>query len=68
MHLTQARYTILFLREHSKLPGPRANLELLQAAADIGNERTFRRWIEAGSGKDPTDEFVAIAAWSAWAG
>src|SRR5918995_3802100 len=30
-----------FLREHSGLPGPRANLELIQAAADEGDERLF---------------------------
>ena len=48
------------LRKHSRLPGPRANLELAQAAADVGNEKIFRQWIKAGSGNDPTDEFVAM--------
>jgi hypothetical protein len=58
--LKQAPDPVAFLRMHSALPGPRANLELAQAAADSGDERTFRRWIKAGSGKDPTDEFVVL--------
>jgi hypothetical protein len=49
-----------FLRRHSGLPGPRGNLELVQAAADVGEEEDFRAWIEAGSGDDPTDEFLAV--------
>jgi hypothetical protein len=52
--------TIAFLRRHSGLPGPRGNLELVQAAADVGAERDFRGWIEAGSGDDPTDEFLVV--------
>jgi hypothetical protein len=58
--LRRAKDPIRFLRQHSGLPGPRANLELLQAAADIGEERIFRVWIKAGSGTDPTDEFIAM--------
>jgi len=58
--LKDATDVIGFLRKHSRLPGPRANLELVQAAADVGDRRSFRRWIEAGSGTDPTDEFVAM--------
>jgi hypothetical protein len=42
-----------YLRERSGLPGPRANLELLGAAADVGTRAQFERL--AGSG----DEFVA---------
>jgi hypothetical protein len=51
---------IAFLRTHSGLPGPRGNLELVQAAADVGGEADFRTWIEVGSGQDPTDEFLAV--------
>ena len=51
---------VTFLREHSRLPGPRANLELMQAAADGADERSFREWIALGSGDDPTDEFLAV--------
>ena len=48
------------LRSGSGLPGPRANLELLQAAADVGDERSFREWIAAASRADPTDEFLVM--------
>jgi hypothetical protein len=37
-----------FLAAESALPGARANLELAQAAADVGNEPQFRRWLELG--------------------
>jgi hypothetical protein len=37
-----------YLRTSSGLPGPRANLELAHAAADLGDERTFRRWLASG--------------------
>ena len=49
-----------FLRRHSGLPGPRGNLELVQAAADVGGEADFRAWIAAGSGDEPTDEFLVV--------
>ncbi len=49
-----------FLRAHSGLPRPRGNLELMQAAADIGGEADFRLWIEHGAGDGPTDEFLAM--------
>ena len=58
--LEQTPEIIPFLRLHSGLPGPRGNLELLEAAADLGDEAVFRGWIIAGSGSDPTDEFVAM--------
>jgi hypothetical protein len=48
-----------YLRTHSRLPGPRGNLELMQAAADIGDEARFREWIALGAGTQPTDEFLA---------
>lgn len=37
-----------YLLVHSNLPGPRGNLELAQAAADVGDETQFRRWVELG--------------------
>jgi hypothetical protein len=49
-----------FLRTHSGLPGPRGNLGLVQAAADVGVEADFRTWIGVGSGDEPTDEFLAV--------
>ncbi|OFW59267.1 MAG: hypothetical protein A2133_04910 [Actinobacteria bacterium RBG_16_64_13] len=51
---------VTFLRTHSGLPGPRGNLELMQAAADVGDEPSYREWIAVGSGDQPTDEFVAM--------
>jgi hypothetical protein len=42
-----------YLREHSGLPGPRANLELVQAVADLGDLPRFERY----AGLD--DEFLA---------
>jgi hypothetical protein len=33
-----------YLLAHSNLPGPRGNLELAAAAADLGTEAQFRRW------------------------
>jgi hypothetical protein len=58
--LAAAADTIAYLRRNSGLPGPRGNLELVQAAADLGSERDFRAWIAAGSGDDPTDEFLVV--------
>ena len=37
-----------FLREHSGLPGPRANLELVEAVADIGDLQTFESLVDSG--------------------
>jgi hypothetical protein len=34
-----------YLLKESGLPGPRANLELVQAAADLGTPEQFRRWL-----------------------
>lgn len=34
-----------YLQAESGLPGPRANLELVQAAADLGRPEQFRRWL-----------------------
>lgn len=58
--LSAAADTITYLRRHSGLPGPRGNLELVQAAADFGSEPDFRTWIAIGSGDDPTDEFLVV--------
>jgi hypothetical protein len=37
-----------FLLRESGLPGPRGNLELVQAAADLGTPEQFRRWLALG--------------------
>jgi HEAT repeat protein len=58
--IEHATERVAFLRRHSGLPGPRGNLELVQAAADVGDERAFGAWIAAGSGDDPTDEFLVV--------
>lgn len=42
-----------YLRDHSNLPGPRANLELLEVAADEGDRRRFEELIASD------DEFLA---------
>ena len=42
-----------FLQQESHLPGPWANLELLQAAADEGSPAQFAHWLTQG------DEFLA---------
>ncbi len=42
-----------FLRAHSGLPGPRGNLELMQAAADVGEYPWFRQLTE------DADEYLA---------
>jgi hypothetical protein len=36
----------VYLLDNSGLPGPRANLELAQAAADEGDEPRFRHWLQ----------------------
>ncbi len=43
-----------FLLEHSGLPGPRANLELVEAVADIGDLRTFESLVDSG------EEYLAL--------
>jgi hypothetical protein len=42
-----------YLLKESGLPGPRANLELVQAAADLGTPEQFRRWLALGPGETP---------------
>jgi hypothetical protein len=51
---------VALLRARSGLPGPRGNLELMQAAADVGDEAAFREWIALGSGDQPTDEYLSM--------
>jgi hypothetical protein len=43
-----------YLREHSGLPGPRANLELVEAVADEGDEERFRSLIATD------DEYLVV--------
>ncbi len=52
-----------FLLRESGLPGPRGNLELVQAAADLGSEAQFRRWLAYDAERAPTNspqEFLAV--------
>jgi hypothetical protein len=44
-----------FLIAESHLPGPRANLELLHAAADVGDGARFRRWLALGPEVAPSN-------------
>ena len=47
-----------YLRGESHLPGPRSNLELLWAAAEVIGENTAADWAARPTGEDPTDVFV----------
>lgn len=52
-----------YLRRHSGLPGPRANLELAQAVAGIGEAGLFRRYAALGPDEAPQNtpgEFLAF--------
>jgi hypothetical protein len=52
-----------YLLQESRLPGPRANLELLEAVVEEGNEEKFFRYLSFDSLKAPTNspyEFLAI--------
>jgi len=52
-----------FLLQESGLPGPRANLELLQAVADEGTEGQFWRWLALGPDRAPVnspEQFLAV--------
>ena len=42
-----------YLLKESGLPGPRANLELVQAAADQGTAEQFHRWLALGPADTP---------------
>lgn len=48
----------VYLRANSRLPGPRANLELLAAAADEVDPDSARGWADQAPGTDPTDVFL----------
>lgn len=53
----------LYLLAESGLPGPRGNLELLEAVAEVGNEVTFNRYLTYDAAKAPTgssEEFLAM--------
>lgn len=53
----------VFLMKESGLPGPRANLELVQAVADLGTEDLFVRYIAIDAIDAPTNTpqvFVAV--------
>src|SRR4030065_2876452 len=52
-----------FLLEHSGLPGPRGNLELAQAAADVGSRDQFEAFLAYIAEIAPTNdphEFLAF--------
>jgi hypothetical protein len=52
-----------FLLEHSGLPGPRGNLELAAAVADLADEATLQRWAALGPDEAPfgsADEFLPV--------
>lgn len=52
-----------FLRAESGLPGPRGNLELAQAAADLGERALFERYLRLDALQAPVnspDEFLAF--------
>jgi len=52
-----------YLMQESCLPGPRANLELIQAAAEVGDEQTFLHLLSFTPDKAPANtprEFLAL--------
>jgi len=52
-----------FLLKNSGLPGPRGNLELAQAVADIADEPRIRKWLTWTADKAPTnspEEFLSF--------
>ncbi|MEP7358670.1 MAG: hypothetical protein ABI847_15595 [Anaerolineales bacterium] len=52
-----------YLLAESGLPGPRGNLELVQAAADLGTPAQFRRWLALDAAAAPTNtpaEFLPV--------
>jgi hypothetical protein len=52
-----------YLLEHSGLPGPRGNIELAQAAADVRPAQELRRWASLDAQAAPTggaEEFLAF--------
>ena len=62
-HLRQMCDWESFLLAESRLPGPRANLELARAAADEGDATQFARWLAVDPAEGPTNtpgEFLAF--------
>lgn len=62
-HLRQMCDWESYLLAESRLPGPRGNLELAQAAADEGDATQFRTWAAVGPAEAPTNtpgEFLAF--------
>lgn len=63
--LQQLRRWEDFLLENSGLPGPRGNLELAQAAADLVDEKRIRNWLALTPERAPTnspEEFLVFCA------
>lgn len=62
-HLQQLCDWEFYLLAESRLPGPRANLELAQAVADEGDETQFRRWLALDATAAPSNtpgEFLPL--------
>ncbi len=62
-HLRQMCDWESFLLAESRLPGPRANLELARAAADEGDAAQFRAWLAIGADEAPANtpgEFLPL--------
>lgn len=62
-HLRQMCDWESFLLVESRLPGPRANLELARAAADEGDVAQFRAWLAVGADEAPANtpgEFLPL--------
>ena len=58
----EASNRIQYVLDHSNLPGPRGNLELMFAVQDVGDELFFKKCLEYNEQKAPTNtpgEFVA---------
>jgi hypothetical protein len=51
-----------FLLERSGLPGPRANIELAQAMADVGTRKQFDRFLSFTAGRAPVGSREAFLA------
>jgi hypothetical protein len=63
--LQQLRQWDEFLLKNSGLPGPRGNLELAQAAADMIDEKRIRKWLVLSAEQAPTnspEEFLVFCA------
>jgi hypothetical protein len=54
-HLSGLREWRPYLVRNSGLPGPRGNIELAQAVADLGTAELFRRYLDLDESKTATD-------------